>query len=742
MSKSVNDLLRKYDNLRSKYSARDTAYEANWYAYKGEYDRIYEYYSSDALALSHRRTETNIQKWNLIRPIVDTHRLLLARMPSIEVPAPELADELMALKADKEEKILYALWDTMRMKRKHGEAGFHLALNEAMAWQIAWDAGKEIPIIYVRSPGETYPVMKRGGDEVSYCFFRWEEDTEELAERYPEVKPLLTRNRLGSYAYSKIEVVEYVDETERLMIVNGDVKSLLKEGGAHQLGCCPVIITAAINIPGEIFPPTKTEQLVPMNDHINRFQTKLSDAVEEVLFGHHVVEGDGANDVPIPTGPGQVIRLEGPNLKYHYDQPQAPPGEAFGHIEQANRHMRNLGLWPEVASGETDASIITGKAVTRLQGLMAAQGAETMDNMADGLARANSICLKMLETYRPDKKYELYATEPVTASSAPGRKRNFGVSFVPKEDINGFYLNALHYSPFGADFNQSMQLGMQLVDARIASRSWMRNLIPGMSDAEGMAAEIKEEDRERAQFEADLQVEVQRRILQAQTEQQAQLQQMAAQAQGQGGTGASAPAPVSGNAPTPPGGLPPGTNPTSPGGEIIGGNAMLMPGGQPQMLGLGEPLTGAAESFPIPYTPLKPYGPAVAELAGTGVHGQAANEAAASGGLQGEAMPGKNVIKAEDIAQALEGAVNRQGVKATDKIKGEVYLMGDLATRGWTDGKVELGITVKSDQQILTTALPQYAAMGILVFREVKFKTPEDAQAAGAVLIVGPPAKE
>jgi hypothetical protein len=100
------------------------------------------------------------------------------------------------------------------------------------------------------------------------------------------------------------------------------------------------------------------------------------------------------------------------------------------------------------------------------------------------------------------------------------------------------------------------------------------------------------------------------------------------------------------------------------------------------------------------------------------------------------------VIKAEDIAQALEGAVNRQGVKATDKLKGEVYLMGDLATRGWTDGKVELGITVKSDQQILTTALPQYAAQGILVFREVKFKTEEDAQAAGAVLIVGPPEAE
>jgi hypothetical protein len=204
-----------------------------------------------------------------------------------------------------------------------------------------------------------------------------------------------------------------------------------------------------------------------------------------------------------------------------------------------------------------------------------------------------------------------------------------------------------------------------------------------------------------------------------------QQQQMAALGQGEGGTGASSPAGATANAPTPQGGLPPSPSP-SPGGQMVGGNAMLMPGGQPQMLGMGEPLTGNAESFPIPYTPLKPYGPALAQLAGTGVHGAAVEGAPATGPAK-EAMPGKNVVSADDIIKTLESAVNRNGEKAVDKLQGRVYLMGDLASRGWTDGKLEIGITVKSDQQIIVTALPQYAAQGLLIFRLITAPNPDNA---------------
>jgi hypothetical protein len=729
--KTIDELLTKLSKLRSQYSERDARYEANWYAYTGEYEKLYATYQKDALAISKERQEKAVQKWNLVRPIVDNYKLLINQLPTIEVPAPQMGEPLAALKADKEEKILYALWHMGNMRRKHGEAAFNIALQCATVWQLVWEDELDIPTPYVRSPGETYPVMKRGGEEVAYCFFRWEEESDSLAERYPDVSGLLTRNRRGDTFNTKMEVVEYVDDEQRLLIVGGDAKSLLPEGGKHKLKKCPVYITSGMYIPGEVFPPGPIDQLVPMNHYLNCFQTTLNDAVEETLFGWHDVAGEGAKDVVLNTGPGAVNYLEG-DLKHEYTQPAAPPAQAFGRIDQVQRYMRTLANWPESASGEMDGSIITGKAVSRLQGIMAAQASEYQNNLGDGLEKVNSGLLLMLETYRPDKKFTLYAREPISLGDAAGHETSFNITCIPSEDIQGYYLNRLHYSPFGSDMNQSLQLGMQLVDSRIWSRRKLRNMIPGTSDAEGMQAEIEEEDRRRMQLEVDLQVQAQERILAAQTQQQMQLQAQQMQAQGMGGTGAeSASAPVPGNAPQQPGGLPPQS--PSPAGEMIGG-AMLMPGGQPQLMGIGEPMTEAPEDFPIPYTPLKPFGPALAELAGSGVHGASANEAAMKGGLSADAMPGMEVVKAEDVVSALESAVNRKGEKATAKLRGKVYLMGDLATRGWTDGAIEIGITHKPDQQIITTALPQYAAKNLLRFRVVDAMTePQDG-----VLIFGP----
>ena len=716
MSMSETELFAQLSSLRTKYRERDEQCRASWLAYTGEYDRLFSEYQGSPLDVGKAKREHTIQKWNLVRPIVDNHRVLINQLPSIEVPPPMWGDELAAMKADKQEKILYAWWDTIAVKRKHGEASFNLALHWSTVFQAAWDQDRDIPDIIVRSPAETYPVMMGDGHRVAYCFFRWEEDIDTLAESYPTAKPLLTRNNQGHNFSHKIEVVEYVSDNERLLLIGGDVKRLVpKFGGNHKLSVCPVEIVSACYVPGVLFPPGPVIQLVPMNDHLNRFQTKLSEAIEETLFGWHDLMGEGATDAPINMGPGAVNRYEDPNFKHEYTQPQAPPAQAFGHIEQVWRHMRNLANWPESASGEMNASVITGKGVSRLQGVMAAQAAEMQANLGDGLKRMNEVGLRMLETYRPDKKYELYATESITATSAPGRPRNFGVTFVPREDIQGYYINALHYSPFGTDLNTSINTGLRLVDARIFPRSWLRNLVPGGSDAEGLGLEIEEEDRRRMQIELDLQIQGQERLLQAQFRQQQQLAALQ-QPESLGGTGAAAPAPGPGIAPQQQGGLPPQM---ASGGQMIG-NTMLMPGGQPQLVGMGEPVTGEA-GFPIDYTPLTPFGPALTELAGTGVHGAAANEPS-SGVAPGE-QPGPGAITLDEAMQILSGI---------EKLKGQVFLLEDIVDRGFTEGKVVVGLTNMIDKATITNAIRTTKLYG-----RVRFVDISDGVPTGAIPVAG-----
>mgnify|MGYP007116766472 CR=1 FL=1 len=121
---------------------------------------------------------------------------------------------------------------------------------------------------------------------------------------------------------------------------------------------------------------------------------------------------------------------------------------------------------------------------------------------------------------------------------------------------------------------------------------------------------------------------------------------------------------------------------------------------------MGEPFVGK-ENFPIEYTPLKPFNQATDALLGK------------AGGPESEAMPGRQVVKLEEVQAALSGATNRKGEAALTKFRGQVWLVGDIAARGWTDGQIEFAITAKSDQQIIVNALPQYSSQGLLSFTVV-----------------------
>lgn len=710
----------------SAFSERDRRYRVNWYAYKGEYDKINpNYQPQDGRDRRRDKSEPFIQVWNLIRPVVDTHRLLINRLPNISVPAEIPAFEPAARKSEKQERIYYALWDAGKMKRKHGRNSLNLSLNYAAVWQVVWDAELEIPMTVTRNPGETYPVMKRNQEEVAYCLFYWEQEKDKLAEEYPDVKNLFA-NRRGS---SMIGVWEYVDAERRILVVGNKSASLEPKNVEHNMGVCPVTVTPGCYTDEGAFPSGPVDQLVAVNDAYNRFHTKWGDALEEVLFGHHVVEGDEGKDIPINTGPGSKIWVP-TGATYHYEQPKPPPAEAFQELQEMRRMIRDMGTWPEVASGEMDASVITGKAVTRLQGVMAAMAAETQENIGSDLALCNSWMMQMLEKYRPKKKFVLYATAPIAPSShfekVFGAKRptNFTVDFVPEDDIQGYYANQLTYSPFGTDMNASIQSGMQLVKERIAPESWLRNQIPSIGDAEGAAAEIKRQDQERAMFEADLQVKVQERILEAQYQQQAKMAQLQQGAAPEGAPNTEvAPTPSQGGGPAPPPSSPGmGTGGGAPGGEQIGPNATIMPGGAPQLMGMGEPLTGQ-ENFPMEYTPVKPFGPALKELAGEGTHG-----GAVTAGEEG--MPGRTMIRLEDAQSILSQVQN---------LKGQVFLMGEIVPmemggRGATDGPVEVGITNKLDKQTILNAIRDTPLFGRIQWREL----PPGSQPDTAMPVAGP----
>lgn len=708
--RTVEDIAKLYNNLRVKYGERDDRYANNWYAYRGEFNKISYGYSYD-LQDVRRSAHDNVQVWNLIMPIVATHTMLMSRLPQMSVPAPVMGDPLAKQFAEKIERALYALWDQSLMIRQHGEAAFNKALYNATVWFVRWDNELDIPVLQVRDPGTCYPLPKRNGRDVAACVFAWQEEPEVLYEDYPEIRSLLGKE--AAYSNTPIEVLEYVDEEIYGFIINSKFKAMNPDGlKPHKLEFCPVVIDNNAFVHGDLFPIGAIDQLVALNDDLNKFQTMWRDAIEECMHVPLNIIGEEAGQVVYNRGPGAVNRIDSPNIKVEPQPLPQIPNEAFIHLERTERTMRRIGQLPESASGEMEGSIVTGKAVSRLQGVMTGMAATSLENTGLALKQCNRMLLKMMETYRPKKKFTLHADQAISCLTGPKRPQQFTVEILPEQDIKGYYNNQLFYSPFGSDFATGMTLAMQMVDARLAPRSWVIDQIPGLGDSEGVVRDIEEEDRRRMQLEVDLQVQAQERIMAAQTQQQQQMQA----AQGGGGMppgGGGAPPPEQGMAPPAEGMAPP----EQPMEATQIGNTMVLPGGAPQMMGMGEPVTGQ-EGFPLPYTPLKPFNQALDKLI------PSEEDKRAEG--QSEALPGREVVKVQDVIAALSEAANRKGQKSLDMLKGQVWLTGEIARRGWTDGQIEFAITVKSDQQIIVNALPQWSGRGLLSFVDVTAK-PKDA---------------
>lgn len=707
--KSPQDIKRACDNLRSKYADRDIYYDNNYHAYRGEYNLIGPGYADDPLQDVRRTNGDHIRVWNLIPSVVDIHRMLLNRLPMISVPSEVMGEEKADQQAEKREKAYYVLWDTSKMLRKHSEACHNLALNNATVWFVRWDAEKDMPVITTRQPGSCYPMFKRGGEEISFCIFRWEEDTDAVWENYPEARSLMGKEL--AHTNSKMEVMEYVDGDSYGIVIGDKFKSLSEAPVKEtKLGYCPVVITPASFVSNDPFPPGPVHQLVAINDHINRFQTKWGDALELVMWPSNILKGEGSDGVKWNPAPGAMNYLpEGVD----FDQVPPPnlPTEIFVHIERMEQLMRRISGISESAYGESPGSIVTGKAVSKLQGVMSGMAAETQGCLEDTLKEVNRMAFRMWETYRPKKSYRLRSSPPGSSLAAPGRdKTPFVIEFTPEQDIGGWYDNSLYYSPFGSDFGTGLQIAMQMVSSDLASAQWVMDQVPGIGDSSGMMKEIEENKRRRMQLETDLQTEAQLKIMQAQAQMQQQQMQMQAQLEQGQAPAAGGAAPMPGEATGAPGSVAPeGT----PGLQ----NTVVMPSGRPQAMGSGEPFTGE-QNFPLPFVNVNPYAEGLEAIK------QVQGGPSPTG--QEEAMPGRTVVRAEEVAQGIMSAANRKGEKAAGKLKGKVYLLGEIATRGFTDGKVEIGLTVKSDAQIINTALPQLSSQGLLVYR-VLTSIPEEA---------------
>ena len=328
-----------------------------------------------------------------------------------------------------------------------------------------------MPFIRLLDPIGAYPEIDRFGKVVS-LFQRIVVTRDEMAFMYPEFLNNIRgvkKNAWNKQSQSNtIEVIMYHDKNWDLAFTTGE-DGLLLSSLVNPIGKCMVRVASrpgVTDIPRGQFDDVLSVQLAKARMALLALQM-AEDAVNSPL----VVPTDVGE---VPYGPGATIRTANPagvgRIKNDI------PVVAFQEQSQLDRELKLGSRFPEVRTGNSDASIITGKGIQALMGGYDAQIRVHQGIFARFLQDLVGLCFEVDEVVFGDMKKNLRGSE---------NGNSYEVIYTPKKDIAGDYTVSAKYGLLGGlDPNSFAVYMLQMKEANMFSEDYMRRQMPGDMDVE------------------------------------------------------------------------------------------------------------------------------------------------------------------------------------------------------------------------------------------------------------------
>jgi hypothetical protein len=589
---------------------------------------------------------------NLIFDVCVKYQTYLSSLPMIrtfvDMPGPNASHKTMLKKradATLKERALYGTWS---------ESNMNMALNE-----IAWfgplmgdsflgiwpDFEKKCVTSFVRSPEHAYPIASWDG-KLRAILFKWKITEREARRQFkgkfePKPKP----KRRGQHVDESVEILEYSDAYCFQRWADGQ----LVNGVEHKLGFNLVEQVPFIRVPGEPWNHGAVEQSVGLVEAGNVLYSLMMQAMLENVFPKMVLEDPMKFGETLDTGPGAVIPVNAGGKAYYLPAPTSAIQAGAGLLAENERAIKQDTSMPDASFGQFDASIITGKAISQLQGAGTGALVEMVQGSTLGqvLTSWNEKALTIYQKMFPNDTIYLHGLRP--ESYLDLNPAAFALSF-KGSDIKGSPRNEVVFSP-AVGMHEKLIISLQAQGAGLTSKKHGREQI-GIPDSDQMEEEIFNEQIDAAVLGA---------IVQSLTD---PTYQGAEAANAQAGEYLAA-KPSQTPPMLPPPGLPPGAPPPGPPGSAPPGPSQI-----------GAPVTPSAAPMPPPPAGM-PQGMPVEAPAAPG----------AGGG---------NIVT---LDQAMTALLALQG------IAGQVFLVGEIIETGQTDDAVEIAVTDPADRQTIKSGV-------------------------------------
>jgi hypothetical protein len=383
---------------------------------------------------------------------------VIAPLPAFNCNSTSMVSEAARRKADKREEIVNGIVDFSNLQTQMFSAADKYVTYGFVVGQVEIDVDAQMPRIRFLDSIGSYPVVDRFG-RVQMYFQRMNKSTEELMAQYPEIAHLIYDKNNQS---TMTEIVRFHDKDQ-------DVLFLPNRSN--------LILDRAKNPMGEVLMRVIQR---PSIDGISRGQFDDVLAIQVAKARYALLSLEAATksvQAPIAMpqdtqelalGPDAVMRSSKPNEIRRV--PLELPGNVFAQSQVLESELRLGSRFPETRTGNSDASIITGRGVQALMGGFDTQIKTAHSMFARAFTELLALALKVDDKIftNVDKTLEgIWNGTPYNIKYKPGR------------DINGDYTVDVQYGLMaGLDPNRALVFGLQARGDKLISRDFLRRQMP------------------------------------------------------------------------------------------------------------------------------------------------------------------------------------------------------------------------------------------------------------------------
>jgi hypothetical protein len=450
---TVKEVAAKASRLQTRYAARDQRMRDVLSVRQGDISKVYPAMFSEEYPKPLVANFVDVAARDLAE--------VMAPLPAFECSATNMVSDSARKTADTRTRIAnyFVTSSDLQIQMYSGADWFNT--YGMLPGIVEMDYETNNPRIRLLNPFGVYPEIDRFGRTISLTQII-ASDAETMAAQFPEfADQIISRNSMTPGS-PYLSVIRYHDKDQDLIFLP-ERNNLVLANTPNPVGKCLARVALRASLDGEArgqFDDVLAVQLARARFAVLQIQAAEKSIQAPIAIPQDVQE--------LALGPDSIMRSANPQAIRRV--PLELPNGVFTESGVLERELRLGARYPEVRSGNLDASIITGRGVQALQAGFDTQVRAAQAQFARLFGDLVSVCFEVDEKVFGSITKTIKGQEDGTP---------YSMKYIPSRDIKGEYGVDVRYGIMsGMDPNRAIIALLQMRSDKLVSRDYVRREIP------------------------------------------------------------------------------------------------------------------------------------------------------------------------------------------------------------------------------------------------------------------------